>query len=69
LAARERARREGQTLGDVISVLARQALNAPPLISGAVREPKPTYGFRPFPSRGGVVTNALIDKLRDDDIY
>ena len=23
------------------------------------------HGFRPFPSRGGVVTNAMIDELRD----
>jgi len=27
------------------------------------------YGFKPFPARGNVVTNALIDKLREDDAY
>ncbi len=26
-------------------------------------------GLRPFPKRGGVVTNELIDKLREDDAY
>ena len=26
---------------------------------------KDLYGFRPFPKRGGVVTNELIDKLRE----
>ncbi len=69
LAARDRARRQGQTLGDVISGLARQALNAPSPVDAKVEEPKSIYGFRPFPSRGAVVTNELIDKLREDDIY
>lgn len=32
-------------------------------------EPKARYGFRPFPKRGGIVTNELIDKLREDDAY
>lgn len=64
-AAKERARREHKTAGEVISDLARQALNTvPPL---GVREPKAVYGFRPFARRGGVVTNELIDQLRDDD--
>jgi hypothetical protein len=33
------------------------------------RQPKALYGFRLFPRRGGVVTNELIDKLREDDAY
>jgi hypothetical protein len=32
-------------------------------------ERKPARGFQPFPSRGGVVTNELIDNLREDDAY
>jgi len=35
--------------------------------SHSVKEPKAVYGFRPFASRGGIVTNELIDKLREDD--
>ena len=27
------------------------------------------YGLRPIASRGGVVTNEAIDRLRDDDAY
>ncbi len=27
--------------------------------------PKAVYGLRPFPKRGGIVTNELIDKLRE----
>ncbi|HTT39063.1 MAG TPA: CopG family transcriptional regulator [Burkholderiales bacterium] len=67
-AAKERARREKKTIGEVISELARSALTAPPQMPTA-REPKAVYGFRPFPKRGGIVTNELIDKLREDDAY
>jgi hypothetical protein len=35
----------------------------------AVREPKAVYGVKPFPRRGGVVTNDLIDQLRREDAY
>ena len=67
-AAKERARREKKTAGEVISELARRGLNAPPETK-AVREPPARYGFRPFPRRGGIVNNELIDKLREDDAY
>ena len=67
LAAKERARRENKTAGEVISELARQALVAPR--AGAVAEPKALYGFKPFAPRGRVITNDLIDKLRSDDAY
>lgn len=67
-AAKERARREKKTTGEVITELARRALTAPP--SAAVTgEPKALYGFRPFAKRGGVVNNERIDKLREDDVY
>lgn len=67
-AAKERARRERKTAGQVVSELLRQALtagNAPRL----VRELAPVYGFRPFPAGGAVVTNAAVDELRLDDAY
>ena len=67
-AAKERARREKKTAGQVISELARSALTAAPS-ARAERAPKTIHGFRPFPKRGGVVTNDLIDGLRDDDAY
>jgi hypothetical protein len=70
-AAQERARREKKTAGEVISDLARRALTAPhgSLVAdaGSVREPRAVYGLRPFAPRGGVVTNELIDNLRDED--
>jgi hypothetical protein len=67
-AAKERARRDRKTTGEVISELARAALIAPATPRPA-REPKALYGLRPFPKRGGIVTNELIDKLRQDDAY
>jgi hypothetical protein len=67
-AAKEIARREKKTAGEVISTLARSALTAPRRVQ-ATREPRVVYGFRPFPARGGIVTNELIDSLREDDAY
>jgi hypothetical protein len=66
-AAKERARRERKTAGQVVSELLRQALTAPQ--PAAVREPKAVHGFKPFARRGGVITNDLIDQLRHDDAY
>ncbi len=67
-AARERARRERKTIGEMISERARRALTTPhePL---AVQEPDAVYGITPLARRGGIVTNELIDKLRDEDAY
>ena len=64
-AARELAERQKRSMGSVISELSRQALTG-----AAERRPtsgKPLHGFRPFPRRGAVVTNRLIDQLRDED--
>lgn len=65
LAVKERARRERRTAGAVLSDLARQALThqAP-----APAEAETFYGFRPLPHRGEAVSNALIGRLREDDI-
>jgi len=72
-AAKERARREHKSMGQVVSELIRQALTAPRALSAhapsAVHEPPAIYGVQPFASRGAVVTNDLIDRLRQDDAY
>jgi hypothetical protein len=69
-AAKERARRENKTAGEVISELARAALTAPTQAPAPrAAEPRAHYGLRPFPKRGGIVTNELIDRLREDDAY
>jgi hypothetical protein len=67
-AAKDLARRQGKTAGAVISELVRKALGAS--AGGLTPETaRPLLGFRPFPRRGGIVTNDLIDKLREDDAY
>ena len=67
-AAREIGRRQRRPLGDVISDLARQALTQRRLPTGEVAEADAFYGFRPLPAKPGViVTNALVDRLRDED--
>ena len=69
-AAKERARREHKTAGQVVSELLRQALTAPPASGpGRVAEPSPLYGFQPFAPTGRLVTNEHIDELRGDDAY
>ena len=70
-AARELARRERRSIGRTLSELARAGLRAPAVDVTAMsaREPKARYGISPLPSRGGVVTNEVIDRLRGDDAY
>jgi hypothetical protein len=66
LAVKERARRENRSVGEVLSDLARQALTnrGAQTASG---EGDVFYGFEPLPHRGPTVTNALIDRLRDEE--
>ncbi len=67
VALKEVAKRESKSVGAVASALLRQSLSAEP---GDDREgttaPLAEFGFRPFPKRGGIVTNALIDRLREE---
>jgi hypothetical protein len=65
LAVHERARREKRSAGKVLSDLAREALTGQHRAGqkrGAVR-----HGFEPLPHRGAAVSNALIDRLREDE--
>ena len=66
-AAKELARGEKKTAGQVISELARKGLAGAATLK--VREPKSVYGFRPFPKEGRIVSNELINKLREDGEY
>ena len=67
-AVKEVAKRESRSAGEVVSNLLRQSLahggrdDPRAREKGAIAE----TGFRPFPKRGGVVTNELIDRLREE---
>ncbi len=65
-ATHEPAKRQKRTTGQVISDLVRQALQAPIHTAGAGA---PVLGFRPFASRGPLVTNEIVDKLREEGEY
>ena len=66
-AAKDLARREKKSTGRIISELAREGLSSVATVSA--REPKAVYGFRPFPKEGRIVSNELINKLREDGEY
>lgn len=56
-----KARRKKRTAGQVLSEFARQAL------AGHGPRSDNFYGFAPLPHRGAVVTNDLIDRIRDEE--
>ena len=66
-AAKELARREGATAGQVVSRLLRHSLTGAPMTVASSRaQPKPVAGFVPFPPRPGVlITNEQVNALRD----
>lgn len=66
-AAKDLAKREKKTAGQVISELARKGLSGPAAMTTG--EPKAIYGFRPFPKEGRIVSNELINKMREDGEY
>ncbi|MGB3184568.1 MAG: CopG family transcriptional regulator [Ornithinimicrobium sp.] len=65
LAVQERAKREGRTASAVLSDLARAALTGEHRTMD--HTPEGVGGFVPLPRRGPVISNALIDRLREED--
>ncbi len=65
VAVKERARRENRTAGEVLSDLARQALTQQNFTTSVPAEC--FLGFEPFDHRGPAVSNALVDRLRDEE--
>ena len=68
-AAKALARQSDRTAGAVLSDLARRALTTAPQRPGTGIAEKGVGGFVPFKSRGGLVTNEQIDRLREHDAY
>ncbi|MDR0592760.1 MAG: hypothetical protein LBG60_05790 [Bifidobacteriaceae bacterium] len=66
-AARDIARAEGSAIGSVLSRLARRAL-AGNAADGAPTSPDDEFfGFRPLPRRGVIVTNDLVNAIREEE--
>jgi hypothetical protein len=73
-AAKDFARRDKKTLGAVISDMVRHALEAPPSPAKKLRvkkvaqdHPLTKFGIHPLPSRGGMVTNEMINAIREQE--
>ncbi|MCY4406522.1 MAG: hypothetical protein OXC15_09150 [Rhodospirillaceae bacterium] len=66
IAVKELARRDSKSLGDVMSSLLRQSLTHGHADGRAKSGQESEFGFRPFPKRGGIITNELIDRLREE---
>jgi hypothetical protein len=64
-AAKDIARAEKRTAGEVISALARKAL-LQPAASLDVGKLEVRDGLLVLPTRGGVVTTEMVDRLLDD---
>lgn len=62
----EASSREEATSEVVTSVLTDDAPTSPVRGTDAIKEAVSINGFHPLPQRGGVVTNELVDKLRDE---
>ncbi len=66
--AKEMARLQHISTDQIISKLLRDALTGyQRKDASAQNEIKAVGGFRPFPSRGVLVTNGLVDDLRDQE--
>jgi hypothetical protein len=67
-AAKELARRERKTAGKILSELARRGLTVSKDTSSEEFAAKEVFlGFRPFARRGTIVTNEMIDRLREEE--
>jgi hypothetical protein len=67
LAVKEKARRQRRSAGEVLSDLAREALTRQGQ-AGYVAEPEVFYGFQPLPRRGAIISNEMVDRLREEDL-
>ena len=64
-AAKRISVREKKSVGQLISEFARAGLAG--TVVSTPTPPEIFHGFRPFPSRGGRVTNDLINRLRQQE--
>lgn len=65
-AVKELARKQRRTAGEVLSALARRALTGA-ADARSTREPRANYGFEPFAAGEKIVSNEVIEDLRDRD--
>lgn len=65
-AAKEIAKRERKSTGKFMSEVVRDALRKRATRASKRGRAREFHGFRPIPAGGEVVTNELVDQLRDE---
>ncbi len=71
MAAKEIARREKRSIGEVVSDLIRKSFQQASESASekkaplGVSERMAVYGIHPLPARGSVVSNELVNRIRD----
>ena len=66
-AAREKARADGKSVDQVITDLARQALSQSKVDDNTDGGELEFLGFRPLPKRGVVITNEMVNRIREEE--
>ena len=68
-AAKELAKRKNLSAGQMVSQLLRRVLTGQAGHVKAAKDggPQSVAGFRPFPKGGAVVTNDVVNRLRDSE--
>jgi hypothetical protein len=67
LAAKDRARHSGVSVGAVVSDLARRGLRVGATGAVEAERGEEFMGFRPRAPRGAVVTNTIVNAIREAD--
>jgi hypothetical protein len=77
IALKDLARVRGETLGRVLSDAARRGIAGGPAAGSrggpllahdhAAENPLHSFGFEPIPAGGKLVSNSLVDHIRDDE--
>lgn len=66
LAMKELARRERKTMGQFVSERMRETLRTRTSSTATGGSSRDLYGFKPIPAGGAIVTNQLVDELREE---
>lgn len=77
-AAKSYAQQQQQTLGEAVNELVLKGLQAMSAVKTKTKSPKAmstaeldarfhAMGFRTIPSRGGVITNELVNQIREEE--
>ncbi len=67
IAAKELARSQRRTAGQVLSELARKGLTQPDPGDAEAEDELAALGFHPMPRRGVIITNEMVNRIREEE--